>query len=94
MKKGFTDKEIEQIAGTPIEHDKTKTYFHCKGCMESFLESPLHKVMSPREYGLYEIGTSEFEYPDGKKVDIVVVWCKRCGLRVWDSRNLGKLFDI
>jgi formylmethanofuran dehydrogenase subunit E len=84
-----TKKKIDSI---PLEYKKTKEFFHCKYCTEQFLGSDLHQVMTPKEYGLYEVGSYEFTYPDGNKAMIAVVWCKRCGRNVWDSRNYTKMY--
>ena len=73
----------EYTVGMEIDYNAMKQFFHCKNCIEQFLRSPLHEVMTPREYGQYEVGTYDME---GK--EIAVVWCKRCGKVVWDSRQL------
>jgi len=66
-----------------IKYEETKRFLHCGNCINQFVGSDLHEVMTPREYGLYEIGVSEVE-----NKEIVVVWCRRCGMKVWDSTIL------
>jgi hypothetical protein len=44
-----------------LVYEKAKRFIHCKNCLEHFNESPLHEVMTPRDYGVYEI--AEFEIP-------------------------------
>ena len=85
----YTKDEIKNIEATEIDYTKTKTFFHCKNCIEQFMGSPLHQSMTPRDYGVYEVGSLAFTYPDGSIKDIVVVWCKRCGKIVWDNRMLN-----
>ena len=87
-----TDEQVKQIEDTEISYRKAKNFFHCKNCIEQFLGSPLHEVMTPKEYGLYEVSSYEFTYPDSTKEEITVVWCKRCSRRIWDSRNMKKLY--
>lgn len=87
-----TEEEIEVIENTEIHYRKAKQFFHCKGCIEQFMDSELHDVMTPREYGLYEISSYDFKYPNGEIEEIVVVWCKRCGKRIWDGRDTTKLY--
>ena len=90
MKNNFTNKE--QIEGTELDYKKAKQFFHCKHCIEQFFGSELHEMMTPRDYGMYEVGTYDFEYPDGTNVEIVVAWCKRCGRKVWDGRAYQKVY--
>ena len=87
-----TGTEIRQIEKIPIDYKRAKEFFHCKHCIEQFLGSELHDIMTPKDYGMYEVGTYEFAYPDGSKADIAVVWCKRCGRKVWDSRRYTKAY--
>jgi len=67
----------------PLDHKKAGNFFHCKHCIEQFLGSDLHQLMTPAEYGQYEASAYSL---DGE--NIVVVWCKRCKREVWDSRVL------
>lgn len=86
------DEDIKKnIDSVPLDYKKTKQFYHCKYCTEQFIGSELHKVMTPKEYGLYEVGAYDFEYPNGDKAVITVVWCKRCGRPVWDSRHYVEL---
>ena len=87
-----TKKDIDQIEEIQLSYRKSKSFFHCKSCIDQFLGSPLHEVMTPKEYGLYEVSSYEFLYPDGTKADITVVWCKRCSQKVWDGRDLMKIY--
>lgn len=80
------------MEGTSLSYRKAKNFFHCKSCMQQFLNSPLHEVMTPKEYGLYEVSTYDFKDPDGAEREITVVWCKRCGRQIWDSRSLHKSY--
>ena len=92
MKTDLTETEIKQIEATNLDYKKTKEFFHCKYCIEQFLGSELHDVMTPKDYGMYEVGTIDFIYPGGEKDEIAVVWCKRCGRKVWDSRRYKKVY--
>lgn len=82
--------KIKHVDNKSFDYKKTKLFLHCKECIEQFLNSELHKIMTPKEYGLYEVGISDFTYSDGTVVEVVVVWCKRCGKKVWDGRDLTK----
>lgn len=82
-------KERDQLEEIQLDYKKAKGFVHCKNCTEQFLHSPLHEIMTPREYGMYEVSTYPFVYPDKKVRDIIVLWCKRCGNKVWDSRKLS-----
>lgn len=73
-----------------LNYNKALNFLHCKSCIEQFLGSDLHKVMTPKEYGLYEASSYEYEHPSGEKEIIIVIWCKRCGRSVWDSRSVDK----
>ena len=84
MKKKIKSSNIDSESG--LDYSLVKSFMHCAHCMEQFLGSPLHDVMTPGEYGLYEASRYPFTYSDGTHADIVVVWCKRCGRSVWDSR--------
>ena len=84
----FTPAKIKEIENKELNYNKAEDFFHCKYCIEQFLVSELHKTMTPREYGMYEVSSYVFTYPRGKKGSIIVVWCKRCGRSIWDSRNL------
>lgn len=77
-------KERENTTTEILEYSKAGNFFHCKHCIEQFLGSELHCVMTPREYGSYEVSS----YPLKTGETIVVVWCKKCGREVWDSREL------
>jgi uncharacterized protein with PIN domain len=92
MKKEPGALEVEQrhINSVVMDYKNTKKFFHCKHCIEQFLGSELHDIMTPKDYGMYEVGTYDFPYPKGKE-EIVVVWCKRCGRKVWDGRNYRKI---
>lgn len=92
MKIDWTENEIKQIEKTVLDYKKMKEFFHCKYCIEQFIGSELHDVMTPKDYGMYEAGTLNFTYPDGRNEEIAVVWCKRCGRRVWDSRRSAKMY--
>lgn len=92
MKKRLSKIEIEQIDGFQFDYKKAKSFLHCKNCIDQFLGSQLHEVMTPREYGMYEASTYDFTYPDGSISTIIVFWCKRCGRSMWDSRNLKKMY--
>jgi hypothetical protein len=87
-----TAEEIKEIEAKELNVNKAKNFFHCGNCIEQFLGSSLHKVMTPKEYGLYEVSTYEFAYPNGTRAEIMVVWCKRCGKSVWDSRDFTRLY--
>lgn len=93
MKKDPTEQEIKRIEETTLDYKKAKQFFHCKHCIDQFLGSELHEIMSPKDYGMYEVSTYSFQYPDGSKAEIIVVWCKRCGRKVWDSRMYERGID-
>lgn len=93
MKKNtFLPSEIKEIENKRIYHSKGKNFFSCEYCLKQFTGSSLSETMTPRDYGMYEASNYSFTYPNGEKSDIVVVWCKRCGNRIWDSRDLVKAF--
>lgn len=86
------EKDQKIVDAIQIDYKKMKSFTHCKNCIEQFLGSDLNKVMTPKEYGQYEVGFYDFTYPDGHTAEIPVVWCKRCGDRVWDGRNYTKTY--
>lgn len=90
--KRFTSTQIDDIKNTKLSYVKGKDFIHCNSCIRKFLDTPISASMTEREYGMYEASNYTFTYPDGKKEDIVVIWCKRCGRNLWDSRNLVKKF--
>lgn len=83
--------QIKPSGVLELNYNKAKKFFHCKHCLEQFIGSELHSVMTPRDYGIYEVSTYDFTRPDGQVSEIVVVWCKRCGRTVWDSRSIQKV---
>ena len=91
MKK-MTIAQIEEVEDKELSYNKVKEFLHCKTCIDSFLNSPLHTTMSPAEYGIYEAGAYPFRYHNGQESDIVAIWCKRCGRMVWDSRHLAPMY--
>jgi len=86
-KKVFTSLQKKKIKDRVLSISKAKDFFHCKSCEVQFDSGPLKQSMTLRDFGLYEISKYAFLYPGKKKsVDIVVVWCKRCGRNIWDNR--------
>lgn len=85
-------KEIKEIMSKKLDYKKAKMFLHCKNCIDPFIDSNLHEVMTPRDYGNYEMSTHTFRYPNGDIANILVLWCKRCKKQVWDSRFLTHLF--
>lgn len=83
---------IKKIQSQKLDYKKAGMFLHCKHCMDGFLGGGLHEIMTPRDFGMYEISDYPFEYPDGATANIMAVWCKRCGRRVWDSRHLQPLY--
>ena len=92
MLKIMTKKEIQKIMSTKLDYKKAGMFLHCKTCLDKFLGSKDNKKMSPRDFGSYEISDYVFTYPNKLKANILVLWCKRCGKEVWDSRHLTHLF--
>jgi len=88
----FTSSQIEEIQNTELSYNKAKNFLQCKHCTDQFLGTPLHETMTPKEYGIYEVSNYTFTYPKGLKEDIIVVWCKRCGRHIWDSRNFTSMY--
>jgi hypothetical protein len=86
------DSEIKQIEEAQLDYKETKKFLHCKNCIEQFLGSELNESMTPRDYGIYEVGICDFLYPDGTRRDVIVMWCRRCGRKVWDSRSFMKIY--
>jgi hypothetical protein len=87
-KKTLRKSNMKEIEDKVLHYGRAKNFLHCRGCMEYFIESPLHEHMTPRDWGMYEASTYVFTYPGGKKGDIIVFWCKRCSKPIWDSRNM------
>lgn len=88
----FTDKEIETIKNEQLNIDDSEMFLHCKECLQKFLGSPSHSTMTPSEAMEYEASAVPLTYPNGKTALVVVIWCKRCGKKVWDSRHLTHLY--
>ena len=90
--KEYTKDEIEEIKNKELSYVKAKDFFRCKNCIDKFSKSALNKTMSPREYGMYEVSKYTFRYPRSRKAEVIVVWCKRCGRNIWDSRDLVSIY--
>lgn len=88
----LTPKEQRAVVRTPVKYADSEQFLHCQKCLSKFLESGQHSIMSPHDAMEYEASIVPFKYPDGVTARIVVIWCKRCGDRVWDSRHLGHMF--
>ena len=87
----YSSEEKDKIASVILNKNKAKGFMHCSYCLKQFEGSQLHGVMTPRAYGMYEASLYPFVFPGGIKEEIVVVWCKRCGRPIWDSRFLTKI---
>jgi len=91
-KKSFTPSQIDEIRSAGINRSKAKNFLQCESCIKEFTDSLLGDILTSREYGLHEASFYTFIYPGGNKVDILVLWCKRCGGYIWDSRNLFPIY--
>lgn len=82
--------KIKEIFAKEIVYgsENCKLALHCKSCLDEHNNGPYKDVMSPHEAMSYEAWAYEFEYAGGFKAGIVVVFCKKCGRKVWDSRHL------
>ncbi len=88
----FSQEEKKKIMAVKLSYKNSKMFLHCQSCLGPFLNSAEHAKMSPREAMNYEVSSCPFKYPDGMVANIIVVWCKRCGRSVWDSRHMTHLF--
>ena len=88
----LTKREQEKTMSASLNYDKASAFAHCKHCLKKFLASPEYSKKSPREAMNYELSTYPFRYSNGIVGNIVVVWCKKCRRKVWDSRHLTNLF--
>lgn len=92
----LTDEKKKEFAieteNKELKYGKSKNFLHCAHCIKQFMGSELNETMTARDYGMYEVSGYPFVYPDGTRADIVVVWCKRCNRKVWDSRHLTNLY--
>jgi len=82
-----SQKDIAKILNTQLDPEKEGVmYLHCDSCLKKFKEE--REEFSPEELTSYQATAYPFELPNGSKIGIIVVWCKNCGKRVWDSRHL------
>lgn len=72
------------------DHDG-QMFLHCKHCLSNFLGSDLHEQHTPQQAMNYEASSYPYTYSDGTTARILVLWCKDCHRRVWDSRHLSPL---
>ena len=82
-----TEKQIKEIFKTELSQDNVKMYFHCKACLPKKHEY-FPAGESPQSFMSYEVSSYGFTYPSGVMANILVVWCKKCGKSIWDSRHL------
>ena len=88
MENNFTKKELKEIFEKEIKYEEATMFMHCQNCLSKFIGSELHSYKSAHEAMEYEVSSAPFVYPDGTKASVLVVWCKKCGKEVWDSRHL------
>jgi hypothetical protein len=76
-----------------MDYSKAEMFMHCKFCLNQYNVTDVKYEYSPHEWLNYEASDYPYEYPDGTKARIIVVWCKRCKQKVWDSRHLKPIED-
>ena len=81
-------KTIQDVLGEGWNYELAEQFIHCKNCLDKFLGSEEHEEQSPRDYMNYEVSSYPFKYSNGHTEGIIVVWCKRCKLMVWNSSFL------
>lgn len=84
----YTQAEIEELPTIEVKETEQTFYLHCENCVKYQL--PAGK--SPEEFGNYRVVSTPIELSTGKKIAVVAVFCKRCDLKVWDSRHLTGLY--
>ena len=73
-------------------YKRAKTFLNCAHCMDEIRGTTLSEHMTPKEYAMLEASAYMIAPADGgKKIEIMVIWCKRCGRPVWDSREVQGL---
>jgi len=87
-------KDQLKIEETKLDYEKAGMFLHCKECLEPFLKSLDYKagLISPRNAMAYEASSYPFAYPNGTVANIMVIWCKNCGKKVWDSRHMQHVY--
>lgn len=89
----LSKKDIIKIMSTKLNKDQKDQFFiHCNKCLEKYSNSEERLKRSPHDAMNYEMSSYPFTMPDKTRVGIAVLWCKRCGNKVWDSRHLTNLF--
>lgn len=90
----LSSEEIKKTSKIKLDYEKANQFLHCKDCLTKFLKSADYKagLFSPKEYMEYEVSSYPFKYPNGHTANILVVWCKKCGKEVWDSRHLTHIY--
>ena len=86
--KNLTEAQLKKTFATRLLKKNVGMFMHCKNCVKELLEGGLPKGKSVSESTSYEGTAYPFTYPDKSKATIFVMWCKKCGKVVWDSRHL------
>ena len=85
----LTQQQIKKVFSTKITQKSKDVgmFLHCRKCLP---KSPkdMPEGESAHTYMEYEASTYVFHYPGGTNAGIFVLWCKKCGREVWDSRHL------
>ena len=80
----LTEEQIKKTLNTQLHPENIIQYLQCVEC----LKKGLPRDESVKSF-MHQIGaTYGFTYPDGTRAQILVLWCKRCGKSIWDSRHL------
>lgn len=84
----------QKIEDTKLDYQKAEMFLHCESCLKDFMDSIDYKasMLSPRDAMSYEVSSYPFTYPNGVTANIIVVWCKDCGKKVWDTRHMTHLY--
>jgi len=83
----YTPEFIKKLMEADLDYEESAYFAHCQTC----IPSQVPKGQSPEEFGSYCVSAVPVVV-DGIKISVLVLWCKHCGKRVWDSRHLKHAF--
>lgn len=79
----YTKEIIEELRNIKLHPENNIEFFHCANCLKKIPDN-----ISPRDYTQYEFASNKIRLSNNININVVSVWCKRCGLLIWDSRHL------
>lgn len=78
----YTKKTIKELQEIKLHPENNIMFLHCGNCIKKIPDN-----ISPRDYGQYEVASNKIKVGNAH-ISVISIWCKKCGLLVWDSRHL------